>query len=56
VVWRVTKIEMAFYNSGGWESDGLERLAGGGGMDSMLQFHLEREGNWTKHCRKMKRR
>jgi hypothetical protein len=30
-------------------------MASGGGSDSMLRFWLEREGDGTKHCRKMKR-
>jgi hypothetical protein len=32
----------------------LERVAGGGGADSMLQFRLERGGDGTKRCRNMK--
>jgi hypothetical protein len=28
----------SFYSSGGWESDGPERLACGGGANLMLQF------------------
>jgi hypothetical protein len=43
-----------FYNSGGWESVGLRRIAYGGGADSMLHFWLERESDETKHCQKMK--
>jgi hypothetical protein len=39
-----------------WESDGLERVACGGGMDSMLQFQFKRGGDGTKRCQKMKRR
>jgi hypothetical protein len=31
-------------------------VAGGGGVDSMLQFRLEREGDGIKRCWKMKRR
>jgi hypothetical protein len=31
VVGRVTKIEMTFYSSGVWESDGPQRVANGGG-------------------------
>jgi hypothetical protein len=42
VVERVTKIEMIFYSSEWWESGGPRRVACGGGMDSMLQFWLER--------------
>jgi hypothetical protein len=33
-----------------------ERVVGGVGVDSMLRFRLERGGDKTKHCRKMKRR
>jgi hypothetical protein len=32
------------------------RVAGGGGVDSILWFRLKRGGNGTKHCQKMKRR
>jgi hypothetical protein len=35
---------------------GSESVAYGGGTDSILQFQLERGGNGTKHCRKIKRR
>jgi hypothetical protein len=31
-------------------------MAGGGGADSMLRCRLERGGDRTKHCRKMKQR
>jgi hypothetical protein len=31
-------------------------MADGGGADSILRFWLERGGDGTKHCRKMKRR
>jgi hypothetical protein len=31
-------------------------VADGGGANSMLCFQLERGGNGTKHCQKMKRR
>jgi hypothetical protein len=52
----VIKVEINFfYNSGGWESDGSGRVAGNDGADSMLQFWLERRGDGTKRCRKMKR-
>jgi hypothetical protein len=40
----------------GWESGGPGRVACGGGADSMCQFRLERGGDRTKRCRKMKRR
>jgi hypothetical protein len=50
---RVTKIEMIFYNSGGWEPNGAGRIACGGGVNSMLQFQLERGSDETKRCRKM---
>jgi hypothetical protein len=29
-------------------------VAGGSGADSMLRFHLKREGDGLKHCQKMK--
>jgi hypothetical protein len=35
---------------------GPERVACGGGVDSMLQFRLERGGDRTKRCWKMNRR
>jgi hypothetical protein len=50
VVGRVIKVEMIFYSSGGWESDDLGRVAGGGGADSILRFWLERGGNGMKRC------
>jgi hypothetical protein len=50
---RVTKIEIIFYNSGGWELNDAERIVCGGGANSMLQFQLERESDETKRCRKM---
>jgi hypothetical protein len=31
-------------------------VIGGGGADSILQFRLERRGDGTKRCRKMKQR
>jgi hypothetical protein len=31
-------------------------VAGGGGADSMLRFRLERGGDGSKRCQKMKRR
>jgi hypothetical protein len=31
-------------------------VAGGGGVDSILQFQLERGGDRTKRCQKMKQR
>jgi hypothetical protein len=46
---RVTKVEMAFYSSGGWESGCLRRVVSGGGADSMLRFCLKRGGDETKH-------
>jgi hypothetical protein len=36
VVEEVATIEIYFYSSGGWESNGLERVACGGHADSML--------------------
>jgi hypothetical protein len=56
VVWRMTKLEMIFYNSGGWESGGPRRVTTDGSVDSVLQFWPERGGDEIKHCRKMKRR
>jgi hypothetical protein len=53
---KVTKVEITFYSSAEWELGGSGRVAGGGGEDSMLQFHLERGGDGTKHYLKMKRR
>jgi hypothetical protein len=35
---------------------GPKSVACGGGADSMFQFQLERRGNGTKCCQKMKRR
>jgi hypothetical protein len=52
---RVIKIEIIFYSSGGWESDGPRRVTGGDGIDSILQFRLEMGDDGTNHCRKMKR-
>jgi hypothetical protein len=37
-----SRLRWSFYSSGGWESGGLGRVACGGGVDSMLQFWLER--------------
>jgi hypothetical protein len=34
----------------------MERMASGGGANSMLRFRLEREGDVMKHYQKMKRR
>jgi hypothetical protein len=56
VVMRVTKVEMTFFSSEGWESGCLGRVVDGGGADLMLQFWLEMGDDGTKHCRKMKRR
>jgi hypothetical protein len=52
MVGRVVKveIEVIFYNNGGSESDGLRRVAGGGGVDSMSQFWLKRGDDGMKHC------
>jgi hypothetical protein len=38
-----------------WESGGPERVTSDGGLDSMLQFCLERGGDGTKCCQKIKR-
>jgi hypothetical protein len=51
----VTKVEMTFYSSGGWELDDLGRVANNGGADSILRFRLERGGDGVKRCQKMKR-
>jgi hypothetical protein len=56
VMERVVKIVMTFYNSGGWESGTPRRVADNSGTYSMLQFWLERGGDMTKRCRKMKQR
>jgi hypothetical protein len=37
-------------DSGGWESSCLGRVAGDGGVDSMLQFWLKRGGDKMKYC------
>jgi hypothetical protein len=50
----VIKIEIIFYSSGGWESDGPGRVTGGDGIDSILQFRLEMGDDGMNHCRKMK--
>jgi hypothetical protein len=47
---------MIFYSSGGRESDGLDMVVDGGGVDLVLQFCLEKECDGKKHCRKMKQR
>jgi hypothetical protein len=52
VVAQVTKVEMTFLQQ--WRNPG--RVAGGGGADSMLRFWLERGGDGTMHCHKMKQR
>jgi hypothetical protein len=36
VMGRVTKINMTFYSSREWESDGPGRVTNGGGVDSMF--------------------
>jgi hypothetical protein len=56
VVERVVNVKIIFYSSGGWESDGPDRIACGGGANSMLQFRLERRGDGEKYYRKMKQR
>jgi hypothetical protein len=38
----MAKIEMTFYSSTRWESDGPRRVADVNGADSMLRFWLER--------------
>jgi hypothetical protein len=56
VVGRVTNIEMTFYSNGRWESDVSERVADSSGVNSMLQFYLERGDGRTNHFYKMKQR
>jgi hypothetical protein len=48
--------EWPFYSKGGWESNGPRWVADDNSVDSMFQFWLERGGNGSKHCWKMKRR
>jgi hypothetical protein len=48
------KIEMIFYSSEGWESEGPDR-AGRWWCGFMLWFQLEGWGDRTKYCWKMKR-
>jgi hypothetical protein len=48
------RLRWPFYSSAGWEWGCLRRVAGGGGVDSMLQFWLERGVDGTKRCQKMK--
>jgi hypothetical protein len=45
-----------FYSSRGREADCPGRVVGSGGVDLMIRFRLEREGDGTKRCRKMKQR
>jgi hypothetical protein len=45
-----------FHSSGEWESGGPGRVAYGGCADSILPFRLERGGDGTKRCQKIKRR
>jgi hypothetical protein len=49
VVERVAKVEIPFYSSEGWESDGPGRMAGDDSADSILHFRLERESDEMKH-------
>jgi hypothetical protein len=56
VMIRVTKVKMTFFMSAGWESDGSERVVDDGGVDSMLQFLLERGDVRTNSCREMEQR
>jgi hypothetical protein len=50
-----SRLKWFFYSCGGWEPGVPERIACGGGADSMIQFQLKRGRNRTKRCRKMKR-
>jgi hypothetical protein len=52
----VINIKIIFYSSGGSESGCSGRVVDGCGVDSILQFRLERGGDGMKCCRKMKRR
>jgi hypothetical protein len=45
-----------FYSSGGWDSNSLGRVASGGGVNSMIQFQLEGEGDGMKCCRMIKQK
>jgi hypothetical protein len=56
VMGRVTKVEMTFFSIEGWELGSPRRVASSSGADSMLQFWLERGGDGTQRCWKMKRR
>jgi hypothetical protein len=47
-------LRRSFYSNGGWESDDPGRVACGGGVNSMLQFWLERGDDGIKRCRTMK--
>jgi hypothetical protein len=44
-----------FYSSKEWESGYSSRVAGGGSVDLILRFWLERGCDGTKHYQKMKR-
>jgi hypothetical protein len=52
MIGRVVKveIEVIFCNGGESESNGLRRVADGGGVDSMPQFQLKRGDDGMKHC------
>jgi hypothetical protein len=45
----VAKVKMTFFSSEGWESGDTGRMTGGG-VNSMLQFQLEKGGDGMKHC------
>jgi hypothetical protein len=51
----VAKVNMTFFSSEGWESGDTGRMTGGG-VNSMLQFQLEKGGDGMKHCQKMNQR
>jgi hypothetical protein len=54
---KLPRLRWPFYSSRGCELDGPrggEGIACDGGVNSMLQFWLERGGNGTKRYRKMK--
>jgi hypothetical protein len=50
------RLRRSFYRNRGWESSVPERVACGGGADSMLQFQLERGRDGTKHSQNMNQR
>jgi hypothetical protein len=51
-----SRLRWSFYSSEVWGSSSLGRIVWGSGVDSMLQFWLEKGGDRKKRCRKMMRR